>query len=548
MLQNSNSRLFTFLFLVLCNSIVFSQTLDEARMWFEKYEYKKAALSYAKIAEYTSLSNADLESQAYAYFIIGDYEKSAPIVDSIINRSTAPPFFYFMHAEISMANGSYTAAKESYEKYQLYKPGINLKSKIESCELRPSWSPISDAIVDSKSFNSTKAEINGGFYKNKNILFKEVGYDSLKSLLNFDEIDKSELVLMKPYLEVEGQNDVYKLISYIENDWSSISSLTFIPNTNKVLLTMSKPLSEKELDKAPHIYSGIYNPLGEIIDSIKPWIYSGYEDSTSCSNPVINSTNDIIVFTKIGSETRNADLFISKFSSGEWGKPLPINQLNTDLDEMYPSFVGDSLFIFSSNGYPGYGGLDIYNVNSNDFSDFNHYKEPINTYMDDFNLNFFAKNKARFTSNRIGGAGDDDVYTFTFEKKVNVEVSDSVDLDDFIDNWSSIKVYFNFDQFNLNEDIPETNKLVSILKKYNLSIILEGHADRRGSDRYNYDLGYKRASAVKDELIQKGVNPESIELLSKGKEDPPFDCSSGCSEKDHSKNRFVLIKLIIPKN
>ena len=59
-------------------------------------------------------------------------------------------------------------------------------------------------------------------------------------------------------------------------------------------------------------------------------------------------------------------------------------------------------------------------------------------------------------------------------------------------------------------------------------VMVEGHADSRGTAEYNLALGERRATAVRDYLVNLGVGADRITLVSKGKE-APF-----CSEENES--------------
>ncbi len=71
--------------------------------------------------------------------------------------------------------------------------------------------------------------------------------------------------------------------------------------------------------------------------------------------------------------------------------------------------------------------------------------------------------------------------------------------------------------------------------------IVIGYTDRIGSEKYNMDLGYRRAKAVADYLISKGVPPDKIDAQSKGKADPVTGDS--CAK---IKNRKKLIECLAP--
>jgi peptidoglycan-associated lipoprotein len=68
------------------------------------------------------------------------------------------------------------------------------------------------------------------------------------------------------------------------------------------------------------------------------------------------------------------------------------------------------------------------------------------------------------------------------------------------------------------------------LRQYsNYPILIEGHADERGTREYNIALGGRRAAVVKQFLIARGVHPTRISTISYGKERPVGMCSdSSC--------------------
>lgn len=83
-------------------------------------------------------------------------------------------------------------------------------------------------------------------------------------------------------------------------------------------------------------------------------------------------------------------------------------------------------------------------------------------------------------------------------------------------------VYFDFDQYNIK---PEFTELVAAHAQYlvqhpDISIILEGNADERGSREYNLSLGQKRAVSVKKALNLLGVSDTQLETISYGEEKP----------------------------
>lgn len=83
-------------------------------------------------------------------------------------------------------------------------------------------------------------------------------------------------------------------------------------------------------------------------------------------------------------------------------------------------------------------------------------------------------------------------------------------------------VFFETDQHNLTMQARNVlDAQAQWLNNYpNASIVIEGHADERGTREYNLALGERRAISTKNYLIAMGVDPRRIETVSYGKEQP----------------------------
>ena len=114
---------------------------------------------------------------------------------------------------------------------------------------------------------------------------------------------------------------------------------------------------------------------------------------------------------------------VRKSDGAEWSEPVNLGTLiNTAGDEMFPTIDENGTLYFSSDGHPGFGGLDIYKVTEIVDEDSTkqsfklvHLPKPINSDADDFGMVFKAgTNEGMFTSSRDNARGMDNIYKFVY--------------------------------------------------------------------------------------------------------------------------------------
>jgi len=91
-------------------------------------------------------------------------------------------------------------------------------------------------------------------------------------------------------------------------------------------------------------------------------------------------------------------------------------EINTPGNENFPYMAEDGKLYFASDEHPGYGGLDLFYVKrANGKTSIVNLGQPMNSTGDDFAIFLFRPDRGFYTSNRDGGKGDDDIYTFINE-------------------------------------------------------------------------------------------------------------------------------------
>lgn len=100
------------------------------------------------------------------------------------------------------------------------------------------------------------------------------------------------------------------------------------------------------------------------------------------------------------------------------------------------------------------------------------------------------------------------------------------------------KILFGFDKSDLNEGAKgNIDKLVTILNKYpDTNIEVQGHTDNTGTDKYNMSLSKRRASAVSNYLVAKGISSRRITTKGYGESAPNY---SNETEETRAQNRRV---------
>lgn len=129
------------------------------------------------------------------------------------------------------------------------------------------------------------------------------------------------------------------------------------------------------------------------------------------------------------------DLWYSRLVGTEWSTPVNLGpEINTSGDELFPFVNKDGSLVYASNGLPGMGGLDIYRATKMDDAKYGQTENmgaPYNSKYDDFG--YIANETGRdgyFTSNRMGGKGLDDIYSWrTDETQLCIKIVELVSKD-----------------------------------------------------------------------------------------------------------------------
>ena len=105
------------------------------------------------------------------------------------------------------------------------------------------------------------------------------------------------------------------------------------------------------------------------------------------------------------------------------------------------------------------------------------------------------------------------------------------------------RVFFATNSTGLTSAAKATlTKQAGYIKASKISVVIEGHADERGTREYNLALGERRANAARDYLMAKGIAKSSIKVISYGKERPANTDSSKLAWSQNRRSVTVKAK------
>ena len=181
--------------------------------------------------------------------------------------------------------------------------------------------------------------------------------------------------------------------------------------------------SKRNVDPLGVVNEDIYHSTYEggmwsVAEPIGLPINSGNNDGSPC----LSNDGKYLYFASDRKGGRGGlDLYKAQFKNGKFSKPRNLGKkYNTFGNEMFPYIHKDGSIFLASDGHIGYGGLDMFKIVANketgkpEGSPINMGKS-VNTTYDDFGIVYTKKFEGYLSSNREGGMGSDDIYSFTEE-------------------------------------------------------------------------------------------------------------------------------------
>ena len=335
--------------------------------------------------------------------------------------------YYFRYALALKGAKNYEKSDEWMAKFKEQSPDdLRAKSFIERRD-----------YMNEINNNSQENSVNTDLLK-FNTKYSDYGAGVLDGTLVFassrDDNNKRYQWNNQPYL------DLYEVHAYNDGEYSDVnkfspninsryheSSVAFSPDGNTVYFTRnnyyrSKKGKSDDGTTKLKMYRATKNMDGEWSD-IKPIHFNG--DNYSVAHPSINKEGDRLYFASdMDGTIGDSDIFVVDINEdGSLGTPRNLGSgINTEAPDSFPFINTEGDLYYSTSGLPGLGGFDIFVIRGLDDkiadnetinNKVTNIGKPFNSSADDFGFyEDVEKSKGYFTSNRSGGYGDDDIYSF----------------------------------------------------------------------------------------------------------------------------------------
>ncbi|WP_299391483.1 OmpA family protein [uncultured Gelidibacter sp.] len=421
------TKLFIFLFALSSTFMVAQKKL--ADKFFENYAYVKATELYEEAVKKGDSSEHVLTRLGDCYYNNSKSQEAALWYGKAVNKyNKVNPEYIFKYIQSLRSIGNYVEADKWMVKFKEIQSGDTRVKDFDAnnLDMYEELASTDDAVVQIENlpFNSEFSDF-GGYIANGTLYFASARHKDLKKNYGWNDepfLDLYTLAVTEKegkkeygdpeFISSEKINSPYHEASVaITKDGKTMYFTRDNLNKRNKLGYDRKGTSHLKLYKAT-LEDGQWGSIVEL----------PFNDTYfSNGHPALSPDNSKLYFVsdREGGFGQTDIYVVDILDNGKYGTPQNLGpKVNTAGREMFPFIAKDSTFYFSSDGYLNLGLLDIYksNILKDENAEPENLGAPYNSGYDDFA--FFMNDSTKtgyFSSNRPGGKGGDDIYSFNAE-------------------------------------------------------------------------------------------------------------------------------------
>ncbi|QJB40489.1 tetratricopeptide repeat protein [Chitinophaga oryzae] len=395
---------------------------------FRREEYAQAAGLYERLLrtrEGRKHAAEIKERLATSYRLYNQYEKAAYWYAQLLQDNTATPEDRLHYGDMLKSLGRYDEARQQYSQYPDQQ---RVASRIAGCDSAARWQGLPGAVnlKNETGVNTGKNDWGATWHGNHVVLVS----DSVRRNVWYIKgtrrrYGRNNAGYGKLYEAEAGQSGigyVKDFSSVINNYPYHVGPVCFTPGGDTAYVTVTDPARRIPYDKKErpvygtrHLKLLVFVRQNDQWQAPVPFPYNS--NDYSIGHAALNEGGNILyVASDMPGGSGGTDIwYCEKQADNSWGKPQNGGpELNTADDEAFPvTGAGDRLY-YASKGKAGLGGYDVFAASGNRaaWTTPVNLLPPFNSSTDDFCYVPQTSREGFISSNRPGGRGGDDIYSF----------------------------------------------------------------------------------------------------------------------------------------
>ena len=551
---------------------------QQADNLYQRYEYFASARLYETLVKKTKNDVNILERIGDCYRLINQYEEAEKWYALTVADPKANAAAHYQYAEILLRDQKFDLARQQY-RLCLKNNSASLTRKLATCDSAALWMKASQAyfVKNYDAFNTNFSDWGLTYEGKTGLLFtsdrindeNDLDYRTGNNWFKLYEGDINS--------DRTSQFDVVDALGHSYNDYYHFGPIAFnnTADTAYITVTTGRPALLLPADSDSKRNQKLYTRRLQLLIALKKndqWVAVGnfpYDNVAqySLGDAALSKDGRIIYFTSDmpGGMGKTDIWYCEKRANGGWDTPVNCGKtINTAEEDEFPTIGGDGALYYASKGLPGMGGYDIYKTEGEkaQWTKPENLKYPINSTSDDFYLVTRDGLTGYLSSNREGGKGSDDIYSFTLEKRPVILSKPIAKADTpkktvpkpvaLQKGFVLTTIYYDLDKSIIRPDaVLEMDKLVMLLKQHPaLKIELSSYTDSRASDQYNMALSQRRSASALAYLVSRGISEDRLIAKYYGETHLVNQCADGvpCTEQEHQLNRRTAFRVISDGN
>ncbi len=413
------------LLLLTCSLHAQSAKVERAQRYMKELNYVSAIEILTRVIAQKDDAAAKI-ALAECYRKVNDVANAEFLYGQVVRLTEAQPIHFLYYGEMLQRNGKCDLAREWYTKFAEAVPDdVRGQYANRACDYEAELKAKGEGIYDVKraQFNSNLDDFGATFYKDGIVFASERDKGSA--------VKRNHCWTGQPFLDLyfvpikncgaDATNGRPEKFNSDINSKYHDAVVTFSKDQSTVFFTRNNYLNGKagaddQGIMRLKIYTAKKKGNGWGSDESLPF----NSDEYSCAHPSLTAEGNKLYFVSdMPGGFGGMDLYVSELENGRWGPPMNMGpNINTEGNELFPHVHKSGRLYFSSDGQLGLGGLDIYYVDAQEggqaWSTPENIGSPVNSKDDDFGFTLSDEGTCGFlSSDRQGGSGRDDIYSFT---------------------------------------------------------------------------------------------------------------------------------------